>query len=126
MASRLSGTDISFRCPPTSGPWFWKRLLSIFGESTTWRAIAFLLLKFPLGLLSFTLTVTLLSMSVSFLLAPIFYRFSWYDVSVGPWVLDTYGEATAASISGLLLLILITTFRHRLLYCRLAQAMLDA
>lgn len=127
MASRLSGASIEFEYPAPSGRWFWRRLLSVFETGSSWRALAFLLIKFPLGLFSFTLTITLLSLSVSLLLAPLFYRFEWYNFDLGPFILDTYGEAMAASIAGAFLLFLSYHILRGLawLHCRLAQVMLN-
>jgi hypothetical protein len=65
--------------------------------------MAFLLLKFPLGIASFVAAVTSLSISLSFLLMPFFYR--WDTASIGYWNIDTLPEALLCSILGALLLI---------------------
>lgn len=127
MASRLCHGEISFQSRQPSGPWMWKRFLSTFLEPATWRAVVYLILKFPLGIFSFTITISLLSVSISLLLAPIFYRFRWYHLEFGSWLLlDKYGEAVVASVLGLILLV---ASYHALrwiawLQCRLAQWML--
>lgn len=51
----------------------WPRLLKTLGEPTTWKALAYLLLEFPFGVITFTLTVVLLSVSLAFIAAPFAY-----------------------------------------------------
>jgi hypothetical protein len=43
----------------------------------TWKGLAYLFLKFPLGVITFVISVTLLSLSISLLLAPFIYPF-WH------------------------------------------------
>jgi two-component system, OmpR family, phosphate regulon sensor histidine kinase PhoR len=51
----------------------WPRLVKTLGEPTTWKALAYLLLEFPFGIISFTLTIALLSVALACTLAPIAY-----------------------------------------------------
>jgi two-component system phosphate regulon sensor histidine kinase PhoR len=53
---------------PTQGGW-WQRFQERLSNRMTWKALAFLLLKFPLGLCSFILVVTLLSLSLNLMIA---------------------------------------------------------
>ncbi len=53
---------------PTAGGW-WQRFQERLSNRMTWKVLAFLLLKFPLGLCSFTLAVTLLSLSLNLMIA---------------------------------------------------------
>ena len=50
-----------------------KRYLS---SSQTWKGLAYLFIKFPLGIITFVLCVTLLSLSLGLLLAPVIYPFA--------------------------------------------------
>ncbi len=127
MASRLSDASIEFHYPTPSRNGFWRRLLAVFESGSSWRALAFLLIKFPLGLFSFTMVVTLLSVSVSLILAPIFYRFEWYQPDFGPWIVDTYGEASLLAIAGLFIIFVSYHAIRGLawVHCRLAQLMLN-
>ncbi len=72
-------------------------------SSAAWRSIAYLFVKFPLGVLSFVVTVTMVSTSLSLLLTPVFYRMKWAQLQIGRWHLNTVGEATLAAIAGLVL-----------------------
>ena len=82
----------------------WGRFVAFLSSKVTWTGMVFLLLKFPLGIASFVLAVTSLSISVSCLLAPFFYR--WDAPDFGIWRVDTLPEALLCSLIGALLLIL--------------------
>ena len=66
----------------------WPRLLKTLGEPTTWKALAYLLLEFPFGIITFTLTIVLLSISLAFIAAPFAYLaqvlFGPSQIQVGP------------------------------------------
>jgi hypothetical protein len=68
-----------------------ERLKSHLSNPVTWKSLAFLLLKFPMGIVSFTLLVTLLSITLSFFFAPITYNL--WDMQFGFWWIDTLSEA---------------------------------
>jgi len=58
---------LSLGSPPAGG--WWQRFQERLSNRMTWKALAFLLLKFPLGLCSFTLAMTLLSLSLNLMIA---------------------------------------------------------
>jgi two-component system phosphate regulon sensor histidine kinase PhoR len=49
----------------------WKQLTIYLRRPITWKSLAYLLLEFPFGLVSFCLTIILLSVALSFLLYPL-------------------------------------------------------
>lgn len=53
------------------GPWRW--IQRALGEPTTWKGLVFLLVEFPFGIVSFVLTVVLLSVALALTLAPVAY-----------------------------------------------------
>ncbi len=127
LAARFSGTYIAFNCRRPDGASLWKRFLSVFLEPSSWRAVGFLLIKFPLGIFSFVSTITLLTISLGFVVAPIFYQFHWYNLKVGHWNMDSFPEAAMISVVGMFLLYL-SYFLLRgtaWLHCRLAQVLLN-
>ena len=67
--------------------------------------MGYLAIKFPLGVATFVVGITLASLSLAFLLMPFFYTWAPMDVTVsldGPfWVIDTPGEALLCSLFGL-------------------------
>jgi two-component system, OmpR family, phosphate regulon sensor histidine kinase PhoR len=72
LVRRLLGATIA---PPSAPypPFFsWGRDLLVYvRQPLTWKSLVYLLLEFPFGVLSFCLTITLLSVSLSLLLYPL-------------------------------------------------------
>jgi hypothetical protein len=71
--------------------------------------MAFLLLKFPLGVVSFVAMVATLALSISMLLSPILWQWGLFDLdgflmAVGPWQVDTFAETWVCALIGLGLL----------------------
>lgn len=65
--------------PPSPRPWergegVLGRLRAHFGSASTWKDLVFLLLKFPLGVAAFSVTVTLLVVADALMLLPFFYN----------------------------------------------------
>src|SRR5829696_494483 len=107
LIGRLLGTEIPspYRPEPVSGPW-WRPLTARLADPATWKDLAFLLLRFPLGILSFSLTVAVLGFGLRLLLAPAYYE----PFADGDWVgwlgVDGPGEAFAlVPLGGLILLL---------------------
>jgi two-component system phosphate regulon sensor histidine kinase PhoR len=74
LAIHLLGADIRpmFAPDPTS-LWTWQRLLRTLGDPVTWKTLTYLLIEFPFGIFSFTVVVTLASISLSLVLYPVIY-----------------------------------------------------
>lgn len=73
---RLSAGLLGARpAPGPAGPVDWGRpwqaLKKTLGDAGTWKGLLFLLLKFPVGILSFVLVVTFGSLTLSLLLTPL-------------------------------------------------------
>ena len=86
----------------------WQSFVAALRNPVTWKGLFYLFAKFPLGVVSFVVLVTLLSISVTMLATPFYYQ--WADVSFA-WVfqnwqpagrVDTLGEAMAISLIGAL------------------------
>ena len=105
QAIYLLGAEVSPMWPVanTGNESVWKRFVAFLGNRVTWTGMVFLLLKFPLGVASFVVAITSLSLSISLLLAPLYYR--WDRPDLGFWVVDTLPEALLCSLIGALLLI---------------------
>ena len=50
---------------------WWGKFKALISSGITWKAIVYMLLQLPLGIIYFTLIITLLSISISFITAPI-------------------------------------------------------
>jgi len=53
----------------------WKKIVMHWKQPITWKSLAYLFIKFPLGIVSFVALVTMISVSVSFIATPIAYYF---------------------------------------------------
>jgi signal transduction histidine kinase len=72
LAEALLGETIDPPLSPTiTGTTYARKARAIISDSYTWRSLAWLLLRFPLGIAGFVLTVVLGSVTVSLLAAPV-------------------------------------------------------
>ena len=87
-------------------PWL-TRIGELFTDARTWTAMLYMLLMLPLGILYFTLMITCLSVSLSFVAAPLsllspqYFDVMWFNWSLteeAPWLLPL------VSIVGILML----------------------
>lgn len=87
-------------------PWM-TRLKELFTDGRTWTAMLYLLLMHPLGILYFSVAITLLALSLALIAAPVAYFLpfdyvlnfgGWSLVNEAPWLLPL------ASVVGILLL----------------------
>ena len=60
---------------------FWQNIKDLVGGAATWLDFVFLLLKFPVGIVSFVLSVTGLSIVVAFIGAPFMQQFGWFTIA---------------------------------------------
>ncbi|MDH5607342.1 MAG: sensor domain-containing protein [Anaerolineae bacterium] len=88
----------------------WSRFRTHLANPVTWKSLLYLLSKFPLGIIGFVVTVTIVSLSLSFLLMPLAYPFIdtfGPSVSFGPgipiWQIDSLQDALLACLVGMLL-----------------------
>ncbi len=74
LAIHLLGAHIRPMFVPDPTPLsMWKRLLRTLGDPVTWKSLTYLLIEFPFGIFSFTVVVTLVSISLSLALYPVIY-----------------------------------------------------
>lgn len=91
--------------PPVAEPQsIWQTIQQFLSNPVTWKGMGYLFLKFPLGILSFVVTVTLLSVSAALILAPAAY--TWGEINFVIWDVDTYFETFLVSGMGVLFLFL--------------------
>lgn len=89
-----------------------QRFVYAVKNPVTWKGLLYLFAKFPLGIFSFVVLVTLLSVSLSLLGAPLYYNLISPEVDItlfygleNPVIIDTLTEALIASLVGFLLLV---------------------
>jgi hypothetical protein len=97
------GAEVPPMAPPPAAQvqGFWKRVGAFFSNPVTWKGMAFLLVKFPLGIVSFVATVTLLATSSALLLAPIFWQWGTFEIDGAYFVVDSWAAAWLCAGIGL-------------------------
>ena len=78
----------------------WRRFKAHLSDRLTWTGILYLLLKFPMGIASFVVAVTLVSLTAGLLGAPFYY---WVDdgIELGVWHIDELWEALILTLVGI-------------------------
>jgi signal transduction histidine kinase len=107
LIGRLLGNQIPspYRPDPPEARW-WRRVAARLADPATWKDLAFLLLQLPLGILSFTVTVTVLGAGLGLLFAPTYYWALGPGEAIAAVNVDTLPEALLAVPVGALLLVL--------------------
>jgi hypothetical protein len=88
----------------------WTRIKEIFTNPVTWKSPVYLFLKFPLGLATFVILITLISLTIAFLTMPLAYEFLpdfhigvFFDPSLPVWRIDSLSDASLGVMIGLML-----------------------
>ena len=101
LANALLGAEVPSpgRTAIEEGGWPWVK--SVLGNPVTWKGLVFQLLKFPLGLASWVVTIVVISVVGGFIAAPLVVEFGG-TIQIDPWwVADTPREAWIATVIGL-------------------------
>lgn len=90
MAVGLVRVDIEPVDPLPAWPGgLWRHFKRFMGHVPTWKGIVYLLLRFPAGIATFTIAVTLVSTSVAMAFAPA-YMWTSDDLTWGSWTFDPF------------------------------------
>ena len=89
--------------PPNQRSAF-ERAKALILSRESWAGVGFLLLKLPMGIVSFVVTVTLLATSIGLTCMPILSMIPPLDLRVGPFRIDAPYEAAPFAAAGLILL----------------------
>ncbi|MGD8456364.1 MAG: sensor domain-containing protein [Anaerolineales bacterium] len=87
----------------------WTRFKDYFLNPVTWKGLLYLFLKFPLGIFSFVVLITLTSLTVSFLAMPVLYQaFTAFTPEIyfgggAVWYVDSINDALMATMIGVFL-----------------------
>jgi hypothetical protein len=103
MANALLGADIEPAGLAPEGEGFLGRLKAYWKDSTTWRGVGYLLARFPIGMFTFTVAVTVFSVAGWLIAAPLLAPLDAMDF--GFWEPDTVLEGLALVPLGLVLLV---------------------
>ena len=84
-----------------SGRSAWVRLKAHLSNPVTWKGLAYLFARFPLGILSFVVAFILIALTGVLVFAPLTYTNPEYQMYIFSWQIDTLNEAVICSILGL-------------------------
>jgi uncharacterized membrane protein len=115
MEGRIVETMLGVRMPrrptfPLAGHSLMSRIGAMFTDARTWTTMLYMVLMLPLGIIYFTITVTLLSVSIAFTGAPLAWTFGDFDHELADinWGygahVPTFGDALVLCVVGVLLL----------------------
>ncbi len=88
----------------------WKKIKVYLGDGYTRKSLAYLFIKFPLGIFSFVLVVTLLALSLGLVATPIMYHLIHVGIVDGSmcnssfFCINSYFSASVVSIVGIILI----------------------
>jgi hypothetical protein len=138
MARYWLNEDIPLMEQPFSkGGDLWERLKGVLANPVTWKSPLYLFLKFPLGIASFVILITSLSLTLAFLIMPFTYQhLPNFQVGVGVffggglsgWRVDSMNDALVCSLIGLMLWPVTLHISNGLarVHARFARVMLSA
>jgi hypothetical protein len=106
MAIHALGAEVPPMTPPASTETrtVWQQVKAFFANPVTWKGMAFLALKLPLGMVSFVAIVGLLATSSALLLAPFAWQYGVFETDGLIWSVDSLGAAWMCALFGLGLL----------------------
>ena len=136
LAMRWLHVDIPPMAPPRKkGLNRWERFRAHLTNAVTWKSLAYLFVKFPLGVISFvvvlnmfvlTLGLTVFSFLIGLLFMPFLYLFQALARRRGEWgEARTSGEGVAVDRGHLFLLLSITGFGFALIAFHVLNALAD-
>jgi hypothetical protein len=103
MANALLGTDLPAAPLAPRGQGWFGRAKAYWTDGPTWRGMAYLLARLPLGTLTFTVAVTAYATALYAIAAPIVAPFD--SIELGFWEPDSVLEGLALVPLGLVLLV---------------------
>ena len=103
----------------------WRRLKAHLTNRLTWTGMFYLFLRFPVGIASFTIAMTLISVTFFLVGAPFYY---WVDdgIEMGIWQVDVLWEALILALAGIAMVFISLNIMNATAFLsgRLARVML--
>ncbi|MFC1905084.1 sensor domain-containing protein [Chloroflexota bacterium] len=110
---------------PTSGG-LWSRVKVLLKDRVTWTGVIYLFVKFPLGIVTFTIAVTLIAVTLGFLAAP---TYAWTSDSIvwGSWSFDPFYWSWIPTIIGIPMVFISLHLMNAItvVFGRMTRAMLE-
>jgi hypothetical protein len=114
QAEHLLGVPTAGRLAPWEGDasW-WQRVKRHLGDARTWKDLAFLFVKFPLGVVSLVVVAVVVALPAALISAPLYYRYAdltingahHHGIDLGAWHIDTLPKALLLVPIGIVVLI---------------------
>jgi hypothetical protein len=103
LSNSLLGTDIAAAPLAPSGDGFLARLKAYWTDSATWRGMGYLVARFPVGVVTFSVAVAAYASALYLIAAPVVAPFD--TIELGIWQPDTWVEGLALVPLGLAALV---------------------
>ena len=100
VAITLLNEDIPLSVSRPASGGLWSRVKALLKDRVTWTGVLYLFLKFPLGIVTFTIAVTLIAVTVGFLAAPT-YMWTSNPLVWGSWSFDPFPWSWILTIIGI-------------------------
>ncbi len=104
LQTSIPSRIVSNPIQPNSNRTIFEQARRLMTSRESWAGAGYLLVKFPMGIVSFVLTVTLISVSLGLSLSPIAAMIPPMNMQIDSWSIDTPYEAAPFSAAGLLLM----------------------
>lgn len=88
---------------PSAPRGFWRTVGEFLGNPVTWKGMGYLLIKLPLGVVTFAVATFLFSLTAAFLLAPFAYPLGLMEVDGLVFAIDGPWSALLCGVIGLLI-----------------------
>jgi hypothetical protein len=105
LAIHLLGAEVPPMRPAQPAPrrGFLLDALDFLGNPVAWKGMGYLILKLPLGIITFVVTISLLAVSASLLIAPFVYPTGLLEWDGMVWNLDSPGAAVLCGALGVVI-----------------------
>ena len=130
LTNTMLGTQIRPQIVDPEIKGFWKRFREKLRSPSSWKGLFYLFLRFPMGIFSFSLSVSLLAASLGLISTPFIYNAPWFNIEWPNnfwWNIDTIPEAIIVAFVGIVLLFISLFVLNFLawIYGRIAKAFLE-
>jgi len=118
LTTSILNIDISFT-PIKKPEEIWEKIKAYLNDPFTWKSLVYLFIKFPLGIVSFVVLVTLLSVALGLIATPILYHLTEIGILYGTFCVTSsnicfINSYFASIIIGIVGVILLFIFLHAL------------
>ena len=97
------GTTIAIEKEASQEPGFSNFIKRLFGVGSTWKSfIYYLLIKFPLDTIIWSVTIAFIAVTLDLLLAPIFYNEFWYNDDFTNFLVSFFGDVYVLPFLGII------------------------